>query len=1204
MFIKRLELLGFKTFADKTCIEFSEGITAIVGPNGSGKSNIVDALLWVLGESNIRNLRGQRVTDVIFNGSETRRAVGMAEVSLTLDNSSRILPLEFNEVTITRRAYRSGEGEFFINRARCRLKDIYELFLDTGLGSRGAYSIVGQGEIDAVLSAKPEDRRDLFEEAAGVKKYRYRREEALRKLERTEANLRRVCDVMAEIGTQLEPLAEQAELAKRYNELQARLWDIEVGLLIRDLKRLTNSISETRAAKKQAETLIEQLDEKLVELDNERTRISATIAKVEEELEVARRAVQSIFSNVQRLENQKAIVEERIAAGQGSKKRLETELSELTNSLEQAKSRARDLEAALASGSEKEKLLSSEVQQRLEGICSLEEELKQIVLFAEEQKSAYLDVTRKLAEKRSIFETLSERISQIEAVIERKTQVLSEIASSLEEKTRCKEQAVVQLRDLRTNVDKSQQEIANLELELERCRKRIAELRAEREKIARELAAQTSRFKTLAEMVDSHEGFYEGVRNVVDAARQGILAGEFAVVADVINVPEGLETAIETALGTSLQDVITDNVEQAKKAIEFLKSRQAGRATFLPLTSMRSPGRDIQGISEGRNGLIGIAANLVTFSAKYGPAIRSLLARVLIADNIDNALSISRQAVGWSKIVTLDGELILPSGALTGGVSKGRSSGLIARKQLVTRLQKTIKELEGRAERLKSELHDAEKDAARLESEVEAKRSDLAAMRSVLSEQEQLVNLYEHDIAALERQKQSTSTELSEFRKELADQSARIESLRSELANVDLQDSNLDGQLAGAEERVRILEKKLAEERDVLSQLKVDLAGLQERNRALLASLQDMRVSIGRTERAVQDRRSQLEAVVQEIECLRSDLNTFDAELSTQRQLLDAAQRRLKELETSRADSSRQAAELENRIKAVTIERNEKASEAHEADVKLARLEVQLNQVSDRLFEEYELSYDQALQWPEEELDIERGAVAEVARLRREIKEMGPVNTGAVQEYERIKERWDFLTEQRRDLENAKVQLTEAIREIDANTRGMFLQTFASVSTSFETTFSRLFGGGRAELTLTNPNDVLETGVEIAVQPPGKKLQDLALLSGGEKALTAAALIFALLMVRPSPLIVLDEVDAPLDEGNVERFAELVRGFAERSQFIVVTHNRATMEAADSLYGITMQEPGVSKVVSVRLASEESDSNRGFIVSRSDSIKA
>ncbi|MGC8863366.1 MAG: chromosome segregation protein SMC [Armatimonadota bacterium] len=1185
MFIKRLELLGFKTFADKTQIELSNGITAIVGPNGAGKSNIADALLWVLGESNVRNLRGQRTTDVIFNGSERRRAIGMAEVSLTLDNSCGTLPINFDEVTITRRAFRSGEGEYFINKTRCRLKDIYELFLDTGLG-REAYSIVSQGEIDAVLSARPEDRRELFEEAAGIKKYRYRRDEALRKLERTEANLRRVCDIMAEIGGRIEPLAQQAEQAKRYNELQARLWDIEIGLLIRDLKRFTASLAEVRTSRKEAESVVEDCNRRLVELDAERTRLSSELARLEEEVEAARKVSQSLVANTQRLESNRALADERLKAAGIARERAEEDINRLTCKLEETRTRIGELEALEAAGTQSQSQAEKAVEAAARNVELLQQQLDRASRAVNEQKSDHLQVARELAAKRSALQNARERMDQLSAALARRDEEISRLEERASEASTRRDRADAEARSAKERISKIEAEIGQLENERSDAQARAADLARKHADVSHELAAVSSRLATLRETAESHEGFYEGVRSVIDAARSGEIKGVFAVVADVLTVPEGYALAIETALGAGVQDIIADSIEQVKAASAYLKARRTGRATFLPLDMMRSPEGEVRGGTEGRDGYLGIALNLVQFHGKYSPAMRVLLGKTVVADTLDNAVSLARKLSGWSKIVTLEGEMILANGSVTVGTIKGKGSGLLIRKQRIEALGAEVKNLTRTEQALAAEVTAANTRTAELASAVESRVRTLAEERLQLAENRKQVDLLEDEVARLMRQIESARRERDETEELLSVTSANAARLEEEIGSAGRVDEDLDRKVSGAQQDIEILQAQLSAAREELTRLKVELASSVERNVSVRASLQGVRDALRDLEDALRSRRADLDGALAEIETILAERNTLDGEMMRQRELLTAANTRLNELVVARGDAVRRVAELEGRIRETTSERARAENEAHEAEVKQARLEVQISQITDRLLQEYELGYEQAMEWPEEEIEIERGAATEVARLRREIKEMGPVNTGAIEEYDRVKERWDFLTAQRADLESAKAQITEAIREIDANTRDLFTRTFNAAASNFDTMFKRLFGGGTTRLSLTNPDDVLETGVEVAVQPPGKKMQDMALLSGGERALTAAALIFALLMVKPSPFVLLDEVDAPLDESNVERFAEVLKEFAKRSQFVVVTHNRATMEASDSLYGVTMEEPGVSKIISVRLAAE------------------
>ena len=1185
MFIKRLELLGFKTFADKTLIEFSDGITAIVGPNGAGKSNIGDALLWVLGESNVRNLRGQRTTDVIFNGSERRRAIGMAEVSLTLDNSCKTLPIDFDEVTITRRAFRSGEGEFFINKTRCRLKDIYELFLDTGLG-REAYSIVSQGEIDAVLSAKPEDRRELFEEAAGIKKYRYRREEALRKLERTEANLRRVCDIMAEIGGRIEPLAQQAEQARRFNELQARLWDIEIGLLIRDLKRFTASLAEVRSTRKDAESAVEDCDRRLAELDAERTTLNSELARLEEELEAARKVSQTLSANTQRLESKRALADERLKAAGIARDRAEEDIARLGAKLDETRARAAELEAALASGERAESQAEEAVKIAAGSVEQLQERLDRASRAVDERKSDYLELARDLAAKRSALQSARDGIEQLGAALARRNEEIHELEEQASDALSRRDRASAEVQSAGERIAAIEAAIGALRKELSEAEVRAADLLEKQTQVSRELAAKSSRLATLRETAESHEGFYEGVKSVMNAARSGEIKGSFAVVADVLSVPQGCELAIETALGAAVQDIIADSIEDVKAASAFLKARGTGRATFLPLDMMRAPEGEVRGGAEGRDGYLGIALNVVKFPGKYFPAMRVLLGRTVLADTLDNAVSLSRKLTGWSKIVTLEGEMIVTNGSVTVGTIKGKTGALLARKRHIDSLQAEVNNLARTQQALETELSAARSRVAELTSALEAREDALAQERVVLAEHRKQADVLAHEAARISNQIESARRERDETQRLLSDQSAKASRLQEELASAGRVDEDLDREVSDAQQDIETLQAQLQSAREELTRLKVDLASCVERNAAVRASLQGAHEAVRDLEAALDSRRVDLENASAEIESILAEREAVDGELRKQRELLGAADARLGELVNARAEAAARSTALENRTREISNERARAADQAHEAEVKQARLEVQVSQIADRLLQEYELGYEQAMEWPEEEIEIERGAAAEVARLRREIKEMGPVNTGAIEEYDRVKERWDFLTAQRADLENAKAQINQAIREIDAGTRDLFMQTFNAAASHFDAMFKRLFGGGATRLSLTNPDDVLETGVEVAVQPPGKKLQDLALLSGGERALTAAALIFALLRVKPSPFVLLDEVDAPLDESNVERFAEVLREFAQQSQFVVVTHNRATMEASDSMYGVTMEEAGVSKIISVRLAPE------------------
>ncbi|MHB9036469.1 MAG: chromosome segregation protein SMC [Armatimonadota bacterium] len=1184
MFVKKIELFGFKTFAEKTVVEMDHGITAIVGPNGSGKSNIADALLWVLGETNVRNIRGQKAVDVIFSGTEKRKALGVAEVSLTLDNTCGTLPINYNEVTVTRRAYRSGEAEYFINKTRCRLKDIYELFLDTGIG-REAYSFITQGEIDAVLSAKSEDRRELFEEAAGIKKYRYRRTEAMRKLEKTEANLHRVRDIMAEIDGQLEPLAEQAEQAKRFNELQERLREIEVGLLVRDLRRFTEGMEEVRTSKEGAAEKIEAYDKQIGDLEWEKDKQSTKLRELEAEVDNARHLSQNLSGNVQRLEGKFALVEERLKSAGSAREQADEDMSTLERKIEEARERIEKLELEVSVSVETEHRAKTASEAKATALADLDRSYEEISRSVNDQKANYLELAKELATKRNALQNSRDRVAQLESGLKKYGDEIVVLETQKQEAAKTGEEAAAQVESLKKQVQDSAVEISRLIEERKKAEQELSELNRKLSDISRDIAARSSRLSTLREMSESHEGFFEGVRTVMAARKAGKVHGEFAVVADVISVPKGYETAIEIALGSSVQDVITDTVVEAKQAIAFLKDNRAGRATFLPLDSMREPRHKVTGKMDPRSGALGIAAELIGYDAKYDPAIWSLLGRTVVAENIDDAIYLSRELDGWNKIVTLEGELIVPSGAITGGTRKNRGPELLLRKQEIESLTFEIKNLEKSLSNNQDIQKTTEIRLSGLRDSVEAEDKSLSDHRLALAEHQRRADFAAKEVERVGRQLGMVTLEKDEAELLMKGEAESVARLEEDLQAAGQENTNLDEKVAGAEQDIEELAGQRFTEREELMRLNVELASATERTSALKNSLREANAQIGELTGSLDSRRAQIDGISVDVSSLIEDRDNTQVELSRQKELLAVAEVSLNKLIETRAEQAAKATEIDSMLREASAKRNQLAQNTHDADVKEARLEVQIQQATERLMEEYEVTPEQAMDWPEE-IEVERGTASEVARLRREVKDMGPVNTGAVQEYERIKERWDFLTEQRTDLESARDQILSAIKEIDTNTRGLFMETFNTVRGNFDIVFKRLFGGGKTELTLTDPENLLETGVDIIVQPPGKKLQDMALLSGGERALTATALVFALLMSKPSPFVVMDEVDAPLDESNVEKFASVLKDFSENSQFIVVTHNRATMEAADSLYGVTMQEPGISKLISVKLTAE------------------
>jgi len=1181
MLLKRLEIQGFKSFADRTEIVFSPGVIAVVGPNGSGKSNISDAILWVLGEQNVRNLRGQKYQDVIFAGTDKRRSVGMAEVSLTVDNSDGKLPLEFSEVTITRRAYRSGEGEFFINKTPCRLKDIYELFLDTGVG-REAYSIVSQGEIDAILSVKAEDRRELFDEAAGIKKYQVRKKEAEKKLENTEQNLSRVNDIIAEIESEIGPIAEQAQIAERYLELVDRLKEIETGILIADLHRYTDEIKKVCQEKEGFTKAISDADALIAALEEEKSALAIDLANADAQVERYSTMHQDALTHAERVESQLALVNQRHAVAEDAERLLTQEIAQI-------ESRISQLQTQRASILSERERIEKEIAQLSERMAEKDAEIQRLgceienaTRVANDEKSNYIELAKRLATHRNELVNTTTRIESLRGALERVSAEAREAERMLAQARSEKVNMEQDLAKFNADLERLQEHLANLKTKRTEAQTALAQAEEELSKVTRSLVDKEARLKTLLEMEDAREGYYLGVKSVTNALKKGLLSGSYAVVADVIEVPKGYEIAYEVALGSSLQDIITDSEEEAKSAISYLKKTNGGRATFLPLNRMRHTASPMLKELVGRNGVLGLGNDLIKFDPKYAPAIDALLARVLIAKDLDSAIAASRAAIGWSKIVTLEGDLILPSGAMTGGHVPAKMANLLTRKREIQSLRDQLQELSALTSRLKVKIETICAEYEKVSQEALRAEENDSQVRMALLEKQRKLEFTEKEVLRLAREYDALEAERNGVQQELNAAKQSESTLRKTIEAVEKENASLDEIIARVEQESKEMQDHYDSLTAEVGSLNVAIASLTQKKLNLEQIVETSRETERDLGVELYRKKDQLaNALAEKAETDRKK-SELQAELQNLHRKCEETQFHAEQWRKTKQSVLAASIEVSERLKEQSKIREEVTQKMHAAELREARLEVQIAQTTARLLEEYEISHEDALQMGVPE--VKHGASAEVMRLRREIKSMGEVNTGAVQEYSRLKERLEFLSGQRQDLLEARRKLVDAIREIDESTKGIFLKTFGAVGEAFDRMFKRLFDGGSTQLVLTEPENVLESGIDVIVEMPGKKRQDLMLLSGGERALVAAALLFALLSVRPSPFCVLDEVDASLDEVNVGKFAEIVKEFAEKSQMIVITHNRATMEAADVLYGVTMQETGVSRVVSVRLS--------------------
>ncbi|HEY3329050.1 MAG TPA: chromosome segregation protein SMC [Capsulimonadaceae bacterium] len=1182
MHLKRLQLTGFKTFADKTEVQFSQGVTAIVGPNGSGKSNIADALLWALGETKASAVRGAKASDVIFNGSSKRKQLGLAEVSLTVDNSDGSLPLAFDEVTITRRAYRNGEGEYFINKAHCRLKDIYELFLDTGVG-RESYALVNQSEIDAVLSADPETRRGLFEEAAGIKKYRVKKREALKKLEATEANLTRIRDILTEIDAQVEPMREQAEIAIRYNSLKANLGKIERDFMIVELRAAERELAAARSGRTTEDTTAAELAEQLAMAQRNSERLEGLLNEAETVLDDYRRRHQAALTGLERAQSERQLAVQRAQGLTAQLSLIEQDLEHLASSHAEAAKQAAGLAVEAKTAREEQHGLNHKLGIGDNATQDLTRRINDLQRREEQRRAEAMQLARKQAMKQAEHARAEARAAEAESSLpslkeeqDRLEASVKELSAGAEKAGRLAEERTADLRDAEAAVVDAQNAVKAARDEARTAQQQADSARGD-------MVSLSARIRSLDELEASQEGYFQGVKAVVQAAKSGKIDASYTVVADSFTAPAGYETAFEIALGGSIQDIITFTEAEAKDGIEYLKQTRQGRATFLPLERMR-PSRG--GVSIGRaqsmRGFLGPALDLIEFDPKFRPALETLLGRVLICETLDDALAVSRAADGWSRIVTLSGEVVSPTGAMTGGFQQRKGASLLGRKTELAELRKRLESQTGREEASRAELEAARKAIGEAEAAANAGQQAVNAARLAVASAQQ-------DRDRLKRDAQRSTEQLTAVRRRVEQASVTLAQIKQTIAELaaDLADAQVatsDTEEGARQEREQLAALVAEQEalRSGLTQEKIAVAGLTEKANGLERAARSAQGDADRLDAQIKRRREQYDQSRQELGQLEAHSTQRDEACTVADGTLAKVKVQLEKAQGERTRFHDEAYKAAAEVRRFSDTRALALDAIRKHELREQRFEIQTQQLSQRLLEEYDTTAEFALSL-DEDPEVPKDTPREVARMRRDLRAMGDVNTGAAEEFERLVERQTFLVTQKQDSEDAKAKLLAAIHEIDESTRGVFMTSFEAVGVAFSEIFKRLFNGGETQLVLTKPDDLLETGVEINVQAPGKKKQNLMLLSGGERALTAVALLFAFLKVKPAPFCVLDEVDAPLDGVNVERFAELLRDFGTETQFLVITHNPSTMEAAPIWYGVTMTEPGISRILSLEV---------------------
>lgn len=1194
VFLKEIQIQGFKSFADRIRLELSPGLSVIVGPNGSGKSNVVDALRWVLGEQSAKSLRGSKMEDVIFAGSSRRRSVGMAEVTLMFDNASGLFPLDFREVTITRRVYRDGEGQFFINKAPCRLKDIHELFMDTGAGKEG-FSVIGQGRVEEILNSKAEDRRFLIEEAAGISKYRLRKREALKRLEDTERNLERLEDIKQELETQLEPLGAQAEAARRCLELVGEKRRLEIELAVSELSGVEEKAAKARQEQAGFTDALIRAQAELARTEALAMEEKLALNQAEERLQEQQQTVFAAEQQSQRAEAELKLIQERArhtsqqllraAAECGEEEKKRTRIQEKIESLAGRRSVLKaTVKDALAELKDKEERLQELKDSH--GVNELERlkaELFEVLAAQSRCSNELTECKHNLAAVNQELDQISAEGSAKEAQVQELAVAETAFRSSLEQ-IEHKEEEYARLREA------SQRKLAELEPAL------AAESRSERD-LGRQLEQTKAKYQALKALEDSLEGYQRGVREVLLAQKQGVKAcsGLCGTVADLVSVEGRYELAVETAAGGSLQSVVAETLEAAKAGIAYLKKQNLGRATFLPLDVIQGSRLEPERSVKSDPGFIGLAAALVEAAEKYRPAVDFVLGRTLVASDMEAATRMARASGYKVRIVTLDGDQIHPGGSLTGGSVQRKGPNLLTRARELKELAHTLKTLEQQKAEQEQKLARVRALKAQAESEQEAlvgAGRELREEKAVLGTQmeqvrQQLIRLGdERKLLRLRRQEgemrqQETTSAFNRAEAALAGIEERAGKMRQDLA------------------RREQLAKETAAGIDVLTgeltESKVQAAKWEQELAQAEALLSAERLALGETGTAFAARQAEEEKLRQALAVIEREQEQLGQDLEAARERLRSEQEALVQVRLEKEARSEAGVQREEELLNRRREVQELEQKLHALEVRLARLEAEWESGLKHLAEDFELSWEEAKELKNSQSQ-ERGAFSpertvysreylaqRIQELRTAIEEIGPVNQAAIEEYPKLVQRHEFLSAQHGDLVDAHRTLRALIAELDKTMSERFRVGFEAVREAFSDVFKELFHGGQAELRLVEPDNLLETGIEIVAQPPGKKLQLLSLLSGGERALTAIALLFALLQVKPSPFCVLDEIEASLDDANVARFAEYLRRLAHSTQFIVISHRKGTMEAADVLCGITMEESGVSKLLTVKM---------------------
>jgi chromosome segregation protein len=1182
--LRRLEMQGFKSFPDKIEIRFEDGITAIVGPNGSGKSNVADAIRWVLGEQSAKQLRGAKMEDVIFNGTQKRKAQSYCEVTLVFDNADHGLSIDFSEVAVTRRMYRDGKSEYYINKNACRLRDVIDLFRDTGIGKEG-YSIIGQGRIDEILSNKAEDRRAVFEEASGVAKFKADRAEALRSLSRTQDNLVRIDDILEELHAQVEPLRQQSEDARQYLVLRDQLRYEEVNLFLHQTQRNQQRVSEQNALAQQLQDELALNEQNRNALQTQEEALFETIRQQEAHAVQLREQMVAATAQEQEGRGQLKVLQERLAAGAREKARIDADEKEKSTRQAQIVTQLETLTSSSADA-------DAVQQQRREELAALEAEFKTQGCLLQQQEMQLEKTKEDMIRRLNRMSDLKSRRSQLETMRTSLEERMHSVADEVEIAVRQEELAAQELEQERASVQEAQDRQSVVEAQRNTLLSQIAELsrqeRSTRDRMHQlhdELGQSRARIKMLRQMKQDYEGFNTCVRNLLrDASSKASLKDcVCGVVAELIDVPQKFEKAIEVALGGALQNIVTPDENDAKRLIQHLRARQYGRATFLPLSGIQS--RSLNAHEQATlhaNGCFGAASTLVSYDPVYRPAIENLLGRVVIVEDLDAGIALARQNRYSFRIVTLAGDVLNSGGSMTGGSVQSRSTSILSRDRQIAQEQKHLESLERESGEFAQECEQIEREARTCTQRLKALEDELGTLRVTLGQHQERADILSEHHKTRQQQLTRMRSQQTELEESLAD-------VCKNLCELD-DTSRLEQDASNAtDEDVSVMQQALyrqrsayEQQRQTIESLRIALSSDEAQQEGIAQRIAMLQQELARIRQERAHAAQQLASIDQTAEQDRKVMQDQQSQMHDTAAALQQLRDALQEADKQRTASTEQSAALSQKRVQLQEESDSLTQRLHKAQLQKTRIEAETQALHERIWNEYELTLASVQPLRDEKFQPV-GAPGRIAKLKTDIRGLGDVNVGSIEQYATVSERVQTLSAEREDLTQAKANLEEVIVQFESEIKTRFKTQFARINDNFKTVFSQLFNGGTAELRLTDPDDLMETGVDIVAQPPGKKLQALSLLSGGERTLTAIAILFAMLNIKPTPFCVLDEIEAALDEANTGMYADFLKDYSSKTQFVIITHRKESMEVSDAMYGIAMQERGISSLVSVKL---------------------